>query len=171
MSRVIQSLPVGERIGIAFSGGLDTSVAVAWIREEEGSRTRSRPISASTTRTMSPESRSVRSPTGPRRRSSSTAGEQLVHEGLVALQCGAFHISSAGKTYFNTTPLGRAVTGTMLVQAMREHGVDIWGDGSTYKGNDIERFFRYGLSPTPPSASTSPGSIRSSSPSSAAARR
>ena len=74
---------------------------------------------------------------------------QLVHEGLVALQCGAFHITSAGKTYFNTTPLGRAVTGTMLVHAMHEHGVDIWGDGSTYKGNDIERFFRYGLLANP----------------------
>src|SRR4029453_13327914 len=73
----------------------------------------------------------------------------LVHEGLVALRCGAFHVSSGGKTYFNTTPLGRAVTGTMLVQAMREHGVDIWGDGSTYKGNDIERFFRYGLLANP----------------------
>ena len=75
--------------------------------------------------------------------------QQLVHEGLVALRCGAFHISSGGKTYFNTTPLGRAVTGTMLVQAMREHGVDVWGDGSTYKGNDIERFFRYGLLANP----------------------
>ena len=74
---------------------------------------------------------------------------QLVHEGLVALQCGAFHVSSGGKTYFNTTPLGRAVTGTMLVQAMRDHGVDVWGDGSTYKGNDIERFFRYGLLANP----------------------
>jgi argininosuccinate synthase len=68
-----------------------------------------------------------------------------VHEGLVALQCGAFHISTAGKTYFNTTPLGRAVTGTLLVRAMHADGVDIWGDGSTYKGNDIERFYRYGL--------------------------
>ena len=95
-----------------------------------------------------------------------------MHEGLVALQCGAFHVSSAGKTYFNTTPLGRAVTGTMLVQAMREHGVDIWGDGSTYKGNDIERFFRYGLldEPRAPHLQALARS-RSSSRSSAAARR
>jgi argininosuccinate synthase len=95
----------------------------------------------------------------------------LVEEGLVALQCGAFHIRSGGKTYFNTTPLGRAVTGTLLVRAMKEDGVDIWGDGSTYKGNDIERFYRYGLLANPRCASTSRGSTPRSSPSSAAARR
>jgi argininosuccinate synthase len=95
----------------------------------------------------------------------------LVEEGLVALQCGAFHIRSGGKTYFNTTPLGRAVTGTLLVRAMMEDGVDIWGDGSTYKGNDIERFYRYGLMANPACASTSRGSTRRSSPSSAAVPR
>jgi argininosuccinate synthase len=97
--------------------------------------------------------------------------EPLVQEGLVALQCGAFHISTAGKPYFNTTPLGRAVTGTILVQAMQADGVDIWGDGSTYKGNDIERFYRYGLLTNPTCASTNPGSIRISCARWAAARR
>ena len=115
----------------------------------EGSRTRSPPISASTTRTTSPDVRERALDYGAEAAELVDCREQLVHEGLVALQCGAFHVSSAGKTYFNTTPLGRAVTGTMLVHAMREHGVDIWGDGSTYKGNDIERFFRYGLLRTP----------------------
>ena len=94
-----------------------------------------------------------------------------MREGLIALQCGAFHITTAGKTYFNTTPLGRAVTGTLLVRAMRDDGVDMWGDGSTYKGNDIERFYRYGLLVNPACGSTSHGSIRSSSPSWAAGQR
>ena len=88
---------------------------------------------------------------------------QLVAEGIAALQCGAFHISTAGVTYFNTTPLGRAVTGTLLVAAMKEDEVNIWGDGSTYKGNDIERFYRYGLLANPELKSTSHGSISSSS--------
>jgi len=149
MSRVLQSLPVGERIGIAFSGGLDTSVAVAWIREKGGIPYA---FTADLGQYDEPDIASVRERAfdyGAEAAELVDCREQLVNEGLVALQCGAFHISSGGKTYFNTTPLGRAVTGTMLVHAMREHGVDIWGDGSTYKGNDIERFFRYGLLTNP----------------------
>jgi len=145
MSKVLTSLPVGQRVGIAFSGGLDTSAAVAWMREKgavpycytadlgqydepdlPGVPGRAKEYGAELARVID-------------------CRTELVHEGLVALQCGAFHISTAGKTYFNTTPLGRAVTGTLLVQAMRDDQVDIWGDGSTYKGNDIERFYRYGL--------------------------
>ncbi len=139
------SLPVGERVGIAFSGGLDTSAAVAWMRERgaipycytadlgqydepdlAGVPDRAKVYGAEQARLVD-------------------CRAELVHEGLVALQCGAFHITTAGRTYFNTTPLGRAVTGTLLVTAMHDDGVDIWGDGSTYKGNDIERFYRYGL--------------------------
>jgi argininosuccinate synthase len=145
MSKVLMSLPIGERVGIAFSGGLDTSAAVAWMREQgavpyaytanlgqydepdlDGLPARAIEYGAEAARLVD-------------------CRQELVREGLMALQCGAFHISTAGKTYFNTTPLGRAVTGTMLVTAMKEDGVDIWGDGSTYKGNDIERFYRYGL--------------------------
>ena len=149
MTRVLQSLPVGERIGIAFSGGLDTAVAVAWIREKGGV-----PYAFTADLGQVDEENIADIPEralgyGAEAAEIVDCRAQLVHEGLVALQCGAFHISSAGKTYFNTTPLGRAVTGTMLVHAMREHGVDIWGDGSTYKGNDIERFFRYGLLANP----------------------
>ena len=149
MSRVLTSLPVGERVGIAFSGGLDTTVAVAWIREKGAIPYA---LTADLGQADEPDV------TGVPGRAKEVGAEdailvdckpQLVHEGLVALQCGAFHVSSGGKTYFNTTPLGRAVTGTMLVQAMRDHGVDVWGDGSTYKGNDIERFFRYGLLANP----------------------
>jgi argininosuccinate synthase len=149
MSRILTSLPVGERVGIAFSGGLDTSVAVAWIREKGGI-----PYAFTADLGQSDEDHVG----GIRERAFDYGAEeavlvdcraQLVHEGLVALQCGAFHVSSGGKTYFNTTPLGRAVTGTMLVRAMHAHGVEIWGDGSTYKGNDIERFFRYGLLANP----------------------
>ena len=149
MSRILTSLPAGERVGIAFSGGLDTTVAVAWIREKGAVPYA---LTADLGQADEPDIGSV-----PERARDVGAEEallvdckpQLVHEGLVALRCGAFHVSSGGKTYFNTTPLGRAVTGTMLVQAMREHGVDVWGDGSTYKGNDIERFFRYGLLANP----------------------
>jgi argininosuccinate synthase len=149
MSRVLTSLPIGERVGIAFSGGLDTTVAVAWIREKGAVPYA---LTADLGQADEPDIDGV-----PARAKAVGAEEailvdckpQLVHEGLVALQCGAFHVSSGGKTYFNTTPLGRAVTGTMLVQEMREHGVDVWGDGSTYKGNDIERFFRYGLLANP----------------------
>lgn len=149
MSKVLQSLPVGERVGIAFSGGLDTSVAVAWMRDKgavpytytgdlgqydeddiESIPGRALEYGAEASRLVD-------------------AKTALVEEGFVALSCGAFHIRSGGKTYFNTTPLGRAVTGTMLVRAMKEDGVDIWGDGSTYKGNDIERFYRYGLLANP----------------------
>tara|TARA_Y100001968_G_scaffold157100_1_gene143540 strand:- start:439 stop:1764 length:1326 start_codon:yes stop_codon:yes gene_type:complete len=149
MSKVLMSLPQGERVGIAFSGGLDTSAAVAWMREHgaipfaytadlgqhdepdlEGVPDRALQYGAEKARIID-------------------CRTELVREGLMALQCGAFHISTAGKTYFNTTPLGRAVTGTMLVAAMKEDGVDIWGDGSTYKGNDIERFYRYGLMVNP----------------------
>ncbi|KZX20756.1 Argininosuccinate synthase [Rathayibacter tanaceti] len=145
MSKVLSSLPVGERVGIAFSGGLDTSVAVAWMREKGAVPCT---YTADIGQYDEPDIGSVPS------RASQYGAEisrlvdaksALVEEGLVALQCGAFHIRSGGKTYFNTTPLGRAVTGTLLVRAMREDGVDIWGDGSTYKGNDIERFYRYGL--------------------------
>src|ERR671934_118276 len=149
MSKVLTSLPAGERVGIAFSGGLDTSVAVAWMREKGavpctytadlgqydepdigGVPGRARAYGAEIARAVDCK--------GP-----------LVEEGLAALACGAFHVRSAGRTYFNTTPLGRAVTGTMLVRAMHEDGVDIWGDGSTFKGNDIERFYRYGLLANP----------------------
>jgi argininosuccinate synthase len=149
VSRVLQSLPVGERIGIAFSGGLDTAVAVAWIREKGGIPYA---FTADLGQVDEEDIAHVRERAleyGAEEAEIVDCRQQLVHEGLVALQCGAFHVSSAGKTYFNTTPLGRAVTGTMLVHAMHEHGVDIWGDGSTYKGNDIERFFRYGLLANP----------------------
>ena len=149
MSRVLTSLPVGERVGIAFSGGLDTTVAIAWIREHGAIPYA---LTADLGQPDEPDVAGI-----PARAQAVGAEEallvdcrqELVHEGLVALRCGAFHISSGGKTYFNTTPLGRAVTGTMLVHAMREHGVGVWGDGSTYKGNDIERFFRYGLLANP----------------------
>ncbi|MEZ5235932.1 MAG: argininosuccinate synthase [Acidimicrobiia bacterium] len=145
MSNVLQSLPVGERVGIAFSGGLDTSAAVAWMRHHGA-------IPCAYTADLGqPDEDDLASV--PDRATAYGAElarlvdcrELLVQEGLVALQCGAFHISTGGKTYFNTTPLGRAVTGTLLVQSMQSDGVDIWGDGSTYKGNDIERFYRYGL--------------------------
>ena len=145
MSKVLTSLPKGERVGIAFSGGLDTSAAVAWMRERGA-------IPYCYTADLGQHDEPDLA--GVRERAAVYGAEQarlvdcrteLVHEGLVALQCGAFHIGTGGKTYFNTTPLGRAVTGTMLVTAMHEDGVDIWGDGSTYKGNDIERFYRYGL--------------------------
>jgi len=149
MSKVLSSLPVGERVGIAFSGGLDTSVAVAWMREKGA-------VPCTYTADLGqPDEPDVEAVPG---RALEYGAEisrlvdvktSLVEEGLVALQCGAFHIRSGGKTYFNTTPLGRAVTGTMLVRAMMEDGVDIWGDGSTYKGNDIERFYRYGLMANP----------------------
>ena len=145
MDKILLNLPVGEKVGIAFSGGLDTSAAIAWMRQKgavpyaytadlgqpdeddfDDIAKRAGEYGAEAARTVD-------------------CRELLVHEGLVALMCGAFHIESAGKRYFNTTPLGRAVTGTVLVQAMLEDDVHIWGDGSTYKGNDIERFYRYGL--------------------------
>ena len=145
MGKVLTSLPLGERVGIAFSGGLDTSVAVAWMREKGA-------IPCAYTADLGqPDETDLESiPERAKQYGAEIARlvdcrEELVHEGLVALQCGAFHITTAGKTYFNTTPLGRAVTGTLLVRAMHTDAVDVWGDGSTYKGNDIERFYRYGL--------------------------
>ncbi len=145
MARILHSLPKGERIGLAFSGGLDTSVAVAWIREHGGI-----PCAYTADLGQYDEPNLADVPDRATEYGAELARlvdcrELLVHEGLVALQCGAFHISTAGRTYFNTTPLGRAVTGTLLVHAMAADDVNIWGDGSTYKGNDIERFYRYGL--------------------------
>ena len=149
MSKVLQSLPVGERVGIAFSGGLDTSVAVAWMRDKGA-------VPYTYTGDLGQyDEDDIESIPGRALEYGAEASRlidcktALVEEGLVALSCGAFHIRSGGRTYFNTTPLGRAVTGTMLVRAMKEDGVDIWGDGSTYKGNDIERFYRYGLLANP----------------------
>jgi argininosuccinate synthase len=149
MSKVLTSLPSGERVGIAFSGGLDTSAAVAWMREKGA-------VPCCYTADLGqPDEPDLPGVPGRAREYGAEIArlvdcrEELVNEGLLALQCGAFHISTAGKTYFNTTPLGRAVTGTLLVRAMHEDSVDIWGDGSTYKGNDIERFYRYGLMVNP----------------------
>ncbi len=149
MSKVLMSLPQGERVGIAFSGGLDTSAAVAWMREHGAI-----PFAYTADLGQYDEPNLEEVPDRALQYGAEAARivdcrAELVREGLMALQCGAFHISTAGKTYFNTTPLGRAVTGTMLVSAMKEDGVDIWGDGSTYKGNDIERFYRYGLMVNP----------------------
>jgi argininosuccinate synthase len=145
MSKVLTSLPVGERVGIAFSGGLDTSAAVAWMREKGAM-----PYAYTADLGQQDEADLPGVPDRAKQYGAELARiidcrTELVHEGLVALQCNAFHITTAGKAYFNTTPLGRAVTGTLLVRAMQEDDVDIWGDGSTYKGNDIERFYRYGL--------------------------
>jgi argininosuccinate synthase len=149
VTKVLSSLPVGERVGIAFSGGLDTSCAVAWMRDKGA-------IPCTYTADLGqydePDIEAVPGRAieyGAELARIVDAKTALVEEGLVALQCGAFHIRSGGKTYFNTTPLGRAVTGTMLVRAMKDDGVEIWGDGSTYKGNDIERFYRYGLMANP----------------------
>ncbi len=149
MSKVLSSLPVGERVGIAFSGGLDTSCAVAWMREKGAIPCT---YTADIGQYDEPDIAAVPGRAGEYGAEIARLVDgraALVEEGLVALQCGAFHIRSGGKTYFNTTPLGRAVTGTLLVRAMKEDGVDIWGDGSTYKGNDIERFYRYGLLANP----------------------
>jgi argininosuccinate synthase len=142
---ILGSLPVGERVGIAFSGGLDTSCALAWMRENGAIPYA---FTADLGQPDEPEIDAV--PEKARAYGAEEAvlvdcKEALAREGLAALACGAFHIQTAGRRYFNTTPLGRAVTGTMLVRAMASHGVEIWGDGSTYKGNDIERFYRYGL--------------------------
>ena len=138
-------LPASERVGIAFSGGLDTSAAVAWMRERGAIPYT---YTADIGQYDEPELDTIPDRAkvyGAEEARLVDCRDELVHEGLIALQCGAFHIRTAGRTYFNTTPLGRAVTGTLLVRAMQEDGVDIWGDGSTYKGNDIERFYRYGL--------------------------
>jgi argininosuccinate synthase len=142
---ILGSLPVGEKVGIAFSGGLDTSCAIAWMREHGAV-----PY-AFTADLGQPDEPDVGAiPDQAKLYGAEDAvlvdcKDALARAGLEALQCGAFHIQTAGKRYFNSTPLGRAVTGTMLVRAMGEHDVEIWGDGSTYKGNDIERFYRYGL--------------------------
>ncbi|MFM9133633.1 MAG: argininosuccinate synthase [Actinomycetota bacterium] len=149
MSKVLTALPTGEKVGIAFSGGLDTSAAVAWMREKGA-------VPACYTADLGqPDEPDLAGIPGRAREYGAEIArlvdcrEELVNEGLVALQCGAFHIATAGRTYVHTPPLGRAVTGTLLVRAMHEDDVDIWGDGSTYKGNDIERFYRYGLMVNP----------------------
>jgi argininosuccinate synthase len=149
MSKILLSLPVGERVGIAFSGGLDTSAALAWMKHKGA-------IPYAYTANLAQPDESDYNDIPKKALAYGAAGarlidcrEALVHEGLIALQCGAFHITTAGRTYFNSTPLGRAVTGTMLVKAMQQDDVNIWGDGSTYKGNDIERFYRYGLMANP----------------------
>ena len=149
MATILQSLPVGQKVGIAFSGGLDTSAALHWMR---GKGAIPYAYTANLGQPDEPDYDEI-----PRRALQYGAAKarlvdcrsQLVAEGLAALQCGAFHISTAGVPYFNTTPIGRAVTGTMLVVAMKEDDVNVWGDGSTFKGNDIERFYRYGLLANP----------------------
>jgi argininosuccinate synthase len=149
MSTILQHLPAGEKVGIAFSGGLDTSAAIHWMR---GKGAIPYAYTANLGQPDEPDYDDI-----PRRALQYGAEQarlidcraQLVAEGFAALQCGAFHITTAGATYFNTTPIGRAVTGTMLVGAMKDDAVNIWGDGSTFKGNDIERFYRYGLLANP----------------------
>ena len=149
MATILQHLPTGDKVGIAFSGGLDTSAALLWMRDKGAIPYA---YTAHLGQPDEPDYDSI-----PRRALEYGAEKarlidcrsQLAAEGIAALQCGAFHISTAGLTYFNTTPLGRAVTGTLLVAAMKEDEVHIWGDGSTYKGNDIERFYRYGLLANP----------------------
>ena len=149
MTTILQNVPVGQKVGIAFSGGLDTSAALLWMREKGAVPFA---YTANLGQPDEPDYDAI-----PRRATEYGAElarlidcrPQLVAEGVAALQCGAFHVTTAGATYFNTTPIGRAVTGTMLVAAMKEDGVNIWGDGSTYKGNDIERFYRYGLLTNP----------------------
>ncbi len=149
MANILQNLPAGEKVGIAFSGGLDTSAALHWMRAKGAIPYA---YTANLGQPDEPDYDEI-----PRRALQYGAEKarlvdcraQLVAEGLAVLQCGAFHISTAGVPYFNTTPIGRAVTGTMLVGAMKEDEVNIWGDGSTFKGNDIERFYRYGLLANP----------------------
>ena len=149
MSTILQHIPAGQKVGIAFSGGLDTSAALHWMRLKGAIPYA---YTANLGQPDEPDYDAI-----PRKAMEYGAEKavlvdcraQLVHEGIAALQAGAFHISTAGVTYFNTTPIGRAVTGTMLVAAMKEDDVNIWGDGSTFKGNDIERFYRYGLLTNP----------------------
>src|ERR1044072_5471944 len=149
MSHILQKLPVGERVGLAFSGGLDTSAAIHWMRKKGAI-----PY-AYTANLGQPDERDYDDiPKRAREYGAEKARlidcrRQFASEGLAALQCGAFHIATAALTYFTTTPLGRSVPGTMLVLAMKEDDVNIWGDGSTFKGNDIERFYRYGLLANP----------------------
>src|ERR687883_934553 len=149
MATILQSVPAGERVGIAFSGGLDTSAALHWMRSKGAIPYA---YTANLGQPDEPDYDEI-----PRKALAYGAEKarlvdcraQLVAEGVAALQCGAFHISTAGVPYFNTTPIGRAVTGTILVLAMKEDDVHVWGDGSTFKGNDIERFYRYGLLANP----------------------
>jgi argininosuccinate synthase len=149
MATILQDLPLGQKVGIAFSGGLDTSAALLWMKKKGAIPYA---YTANLGQPDEPDYDEI-----PRKATLYGAQlarlvdcrTQLAHEGIAALQAGAFHISTAGVTYFNTTPLGRAVTGTMLVAAMKEDDVNIWGDGSTFKGNDIERFYRYGLLTNP----------------------
>jgi argininosuccinate synthase len=149
MATILQNLPTGQKVGIAFSGGLDTSAALHWMRNKGAIPYA---YTANLGQPDEPDYEEI-----PRKALQYGAElarlidcrTQLAAEGIAALQCGAFHISTAGNTYFNTTPLGRAVTGTMLVSAMKQDDVNIWGDGSTFKGNDIERFYRYGLLTNP----------------------
>src|SRR5262250_2938630 len=149
MATILQSVPVRERVGIAFSGGLDTSAALHWMRQKGAIPYA---YTANLGQPDEPDYDEI-----PRRALEYGAEKarlidcrkQLAAEGVAALQCGAFHILTAGVPYFNTTPLGRAVTGTSLVVAMKEDDVHVWGDGSTFKGNDIERFYRYGLLANP----------------------
>src|SRR6201997_2726283 len=145
MATILQHLPAGQKVGIAFSGGLDTSAALHWMKLKGAL-----PYAYTANLGQPDESDYDAIPRkaleyGAKNARLIDCRGPLVREGIAALQSGAFHISTAGITYFNTTPLGRAVTGTMLVTAMKEDGVNIWGDGSTFKGNDIERFYRYGL--------------------------
>jgi argininosuccinate synthase len=149
LATILSTLPQGEKIGIAFSGGLDTSAAVHWMRGHGAI-----PYAYTANLGQPDEADYAEIPRkalayGAQEARLIECRPQLVAEGIAAIQCGAFHISTGGATYFNTTPLGRAVTGTMLVVAMREDDVGIWSDGSTYKGNDIERFYRYGLLANP----------------------
>jgi argininosuccinate synthase len=149
LSRILKSVPKGRKVGLAFSGGLDTSAALHWMRAKGAI-----PFAYTANLGQPDEEDYDEIPRkamayGAEKARLVECRPQLVQEGLAAIQCAAFHISTGGNTYFNTTPLGRAVTGTMLVVAMREDGVDVWGDGSTYKGNDIERFYRYGLLANP----------------------
>ena len=149
MANILQTLPVGDKVGIAFSGGLDTSAALHWMRHKGAI-----PYAYTANLGQPDEPNYDEIPRralqyGAERARLIDCRAQLVSEGIAVLQCGAFHISTAGVPYFNTTPIGRAVTGTMLVGAMKEDDVHIWGDGSTFKGNDIERFYRYGLLANP----------------------
>src|SRR5437868_12454116 len=149
MSVILESLPVGERVGIAFSGGLDTSAALHWMKQKGAI-----PYAYTANLGQPDETDYEAIPRaaleyGAEKARLIDCRGPLVREGIAALQAGAFHISTAGVPYFNTTPIGRAVTGTMLVSAMKEDDVHIWGDGSTFKGNDIERFYRYGLLANP----------------------
>jgi argininosuccinate synthase len=149
LTAILGALPKGEKIGIAFSGGLDTSAAVHWMRAKGAI-----PYAYTANLGQPDEADYAEIPRKALAYGAKVARlvecrPQLVAEGIAAIQSGAFHIATAGATYFNTTPLGRAVTGTMLVVAMREDDVGIWSDGSTFKGNDIERFYRYGLLANP----------------------